>query len=187
MPCTTDFSANEIQLNGGLKIHYFKKAGGDLNLVFLHPSSGYGRMWELTAGDLDPRFTSMRRISAVMATAAALMASIRQRSWREICLLSSKNAGLKRIVVGGHSLGGRVALAFAAFYPEVTAGLIMVAGPHLSNFYQTREAVQTVTPPRTRRWCRRPSLPRAPMRSLLSASFGQKIPSSRLSTASTST
>jgi pimeloyl-ACP methyl ester carboxylesterase len=52
--------------------------------------------------------------------------------------------GLKRIVVGGHSLGGRVALVFAAWYPELTAGLIMVAGPHLSNFYQTRDAVRSV-------------------------------------------
>ena len=47
-------------------------------------------------------------------------------------------------MVGGHSLGGRVALAFSAFYPEIAAGLIMVAGPHMSNFYQTREAVQNV-------------------------------------------
>ena len=52
--------------------------------------------------------------------------------------------GLQRVVVGGHSLGGRVALAFAAFYPEIAAGLIMVAGPHLSNFYQTREHVLNV-------------------------------------------
>jgi pimeloyl-ACP methyl ester carboxylesterase len=52
--------------------------------------------------------------------------------------------GLQRVIVAGHSLGGRVALCFAAAYPGNTAGLIMVAGPHLSNFYQTRDAVKTV-------------------------------------------
>jgi len=53
---STTFTAHDVDI-GGLKIHYFKKAGGDLNLVLLHPSSGYGRMWELTAEHLDPRFT----------------------------------------------------------------------------------------------------------------------------------
>jgi len=57
MASQTAFAAHDVEISGGLKIHYFKKAGGDLNLVLLHPSSGYGRMWELTAGDLDPRFT----------------------------------------------------------------------------------------------------------------------------------
>ncbi len=138
------FTAHDTEIAGGLNIHYFKKAGGDLDLVLLHPSSGYGRMWELTAEHLDPRFTvwapdqrghgdSGRPDGEYSAEELA----------RDLRALVDK-LGLKRIVVGGHSLGGRVSLAFAAFYPEITAGLIMVAGPHLSNFYQTREAVQNV-------------------------------------------
>src|SRR5207247_2067778 len=37
--------------------------------------------------------------------------------------------------------GGRVGIVFAAVHPERTLGLALVGGPHLSNFYPTREAV----------------------------------------------
>jgi 2-(acetamidomethylene)succinate hydrolase len=144
MPSTPDFSADEVHLNGGLKIHYFKKTGGDLNLVLLHPSSGYGRMWEATAGYLDPRFTLYAPDQRGHGDSGRPDGEYSAEELARDLFAVVEKLGLRRIVVGGHSLGGRVALAFAAFYPEVTAGLIMVAGPHLSNFYQTREAVQSV-------------------------------------------
>ena len=144
MAAPAAFTAHDIELSGGLKIHYFRKAGGDTNLVLLHPSSGYGRMWELTAGDLDPRFTlyapDQRGHGDSGRPDGEYSAEELARDLRAVV----EKLGLKRVVVGGHSLGGRVALVFAAWYPEITAGLIMVAGPHLSNFYQTREHVQNV-------------------------------------------
>jgi 2-(acetamidomethylene)succinate hydrolase len=140
----TTFSANDIELNGRLNIHYFKKAGGDLNLVLLHPSSGYGRMWEVTAGHLDPRFTLYAPDQRGHGDSGRPDGEYSAEELAHDLRAFVEKLGLRRIVVGGHSLGGRVALAFSALYPEVTAGLIMVAGPHLSNFYQTREAVQTV-------------------------------------------
>jgi 2-(acetamidomethylene)succinate hydrolase len=141
---STTFPAHDLDLGAGAKIRYFHRPGGDINLVLLHPSSGYGRMWELTAGHLDKRFSlyapdgrghgdSHRPDGEYSAEECA----------RELRAIVDR-WGLKRIVVGGHSLGGRIALVFAAWYPEITAGLVMVAGPHVSNFYQTRAAVQQV-------------------------------------------
>src|SRR5437870_2667440 len=51
------FKADDVVLNEGITIRCFHSAGGALNLVLLHPSSGYGRMWELTASHLDRRFS----------------------------------------------------------------------------------------------------------------------------------
>ena len=144
MASQTAFAAQDVEISGGLKIHYFKKAGGDLNLVLLHPSSGYGRMWELTARGLDPRFTVFAPDQRGHGDSGRPDGEYSAEELARDLRAFIDSVGLKRIVIGGHSLGGRVAMAFTAFYPEITAGLIMVAGPHLSNFYQTREAVQTV-------------------------------------------
>jgi 2-(acetamidomethylene)succinate hydrolase len=144
MASPTIFTAHDIDIGGALKIHYFKKAGGDLNLVLLHPSSGYGRMWELTSGDLDPRFTVYAPDQRGHGDSGRPDGEYSAEELARDLRAFVDKLGLKRVVVGGHSLGGRVALAFAAFYPEITAGLIMVAGPHLSNFYQTREHVLNV-------------------------------------------
>ena len=139
-----NFPAHDLDLGAGMKIHYFHRRGGDTNLVLLHPSSGYGRMWELTAGHLDPRLSvfapDLRGHGDSGRPDGEYSAEENARELRAMV----EQWGLKRVVVGGHSLGGRVALVFAAEYPEITAGLIMVAGPHLSNFYQTRAAVQNV-------------------------------------------
>ena len=51
------FKADDVVLNEGITIRCFHSAGGALNLVLLHPSSGYGRMWEMTASHLDRRFS----------------------------------------------------------------------------------------------------------------------------------
>ena len=128
-----------------MKIHYFHRPGGDTNLVLPDPSSGYGRMWELGhRAYLIPAFRCLAPDQRGHGDSGRPDGEYSaEENARELRAMVDK-WGLKRIVVGGHSLGGRVALVFAAEYPEVTAGLIMVAGPHLSNFYQTRAAVQSV-------------------------------------------
>ena len=50
------FHEKNITLANGLTIHYYEWPGPRPNLVLLHPSSGYGRMWEATAGALGSRF-----------------------------------------------------------------------------------------------------------------------------------
>jgi 2-(acetamidomethylene)succinate hydrolase len=144
MSATSAFSAHDLKLSPEMNIHYWRRPGSDINLVLLHPSSGYGRMWEQTASHLDGRFAvyapDQRGHGDSSRPDGEYSAEELARELREMV----DKWGLKRVVVGGHSLGGRVALVFAAWYPEITAGLIMVAGPHLSNFYQTRDAVKSV-------------------------------------------
>jgi 2-(acetamidomethylene)succinate hydrolase len=138
------FEPHDVALSSELNIHYFHRPGTETTLIFLHPSSGYGRMWQETTAHLPPTFDvyaldlrghgdSGRPDGEYSAEELA----------RDLKVFVDK-LGLQRVVVAGHSLGGRVALYFAALFPDVTAGLVMVAGPHLSNFYQTRDAVRTV-------------------------------------------
>ena len=52
--------------------------------------------------------------------------------------------GIKKAILAGHSLGGRVAQVFAAMYPEQTTAIVLVGGPHYANFFQERDRVNEV-------------------------------------------
>jgi 2-(acetamidomethylene)succinate hydrolase len=113
-------------------------------LIFLHPSSGYGRMWQETTTYLPAEYDVYAPDQRGHGDSSRPDGEYSAEELSRDLKLFIDKLGLQRVIVAGHSLGGRVALCFAAAYPDNTTGLIMVAGPHLSNFYQTREAVKTV-------------------------------------------
>jgi pimeloyl-ACP methyl ester carboxylesterase len=55
-PSSRDFQGKTVTLTKGLWLHYYEWPGPRPNLVLLHPSSGYGRMWEETARALNSAF-----------------------------------------------------------------------------------------------------------------------------------
>jgi pimeloyl-ACP methyl ester carboxylesterase len=136
--------AHDITLSTGLDIHYFHRSGTGPTLIFLHPSSGYGRMWQETTACLPAEYNVYALDQRGHGDSSRPDGEYSAEELSRDLKLFIDKLGLQRVIVAGHSLGGRVALCFAAAYPGNTAGLIMVAGPHLSNFYQTRDAVKTV-------------------------------------------
>ena len=136
--------AHDITLSAGLDIHYFRRSGTGPTLIFLHPSSGYGRMWQETTAHLPAGYDVYALDQRGHGDSSRPDGEYSAEELARDLKLFIDKLGLQRVIVAGHSLGGRVALCFAAAHPDNTAGLIMVAGPHLSNFYQTREAVKTV-------------------------------------------
>jgi 2-(acetamidomethylene)succinate hydrolase len=139
-----DMSAHDITLSPGLDIHYFHRAGTGPTLIFLHPSSGYGRMWQETTAHLPADYNVYALDQRGHGDSSRPDGEYSAEELSHDLKLFIDKLGLQRVIVAGHSLGGRVALCFAAAHPDITAGLVMVAGPHLSNFYQTRDAVKTV-------------------------------------------
>jgi pimeloyl-ACP methyl ester carboxylesterase len=136
--------AHDITLSAGLDIHYFHRSGTGPTLIFLHPSSGYGMMWQETTAHLPAAYNVYAPDQRGHGDSSRPDGEYSAEELSRDLKLFIDKLGLRRVIVAGHSLGGRVALCFAAAYPDNTAGLIMVAGPHLSNFYQTRDAVKTV-------------------------------------------
>ncbi|WP_158747849.1 alpha/beta fold hydrolase [Acidisphaera sp. L21] len=139
-----DMQAHDISLEAGLDIHYFHRSGTGPVLIFLHPSSGYGRMWQETTAYLPAEYDVYAPDQRGHGDSSRPDGEYSAEELSRDLKLFVDKLGVGRVIVAGHSLGGRVALCFAAAYPDHTAGLIMVAGPHLSNFYQTRDAVKTV-------------------------------------------
>jgi 2-(acetamidomethylene)succinate hydrolase len=122
-------------------MRYYRWRGPGPALMLLHTSAGYARMWERVAPLLADRFDvivpdqrghgdSDRPDGSY--TAEEYAADVHQ-------LLGA--VGAERAVLVGHSLGGRVAQVFAGTYPDAALALILVGGPHHTNFWQERGRV----------------------------------------------
>ena len=134
----------DVILSNGLKVHYYEWPGPKPTLVFLHPSSGYGRMWEETANHLASRFHVFALDQRGHGASDRPDGDYSAEEYANDLHLFFTKVGIDKAILAGQSLGGRVGIVFAAEHPERTIGLALVGGPHMSNFYPTRQAVISV-------------------------------------------
>jgi len=134
----------DVTLANGLKMRYYEWPGTGPNLVLLHPSSGYGRMWDMTASFLGGHFRVFALDQRGHGDTGRPDGGYTAEEYAEDLHTFLEMTGLGRAIVAGHSLGGRVAQVFAATYPEQTTAIILVGGPHYANFFQERDRVTTV-------------------------------------------
>ncbi len=136
--------SRDITLGNGLGMRYYEWPGDGPVLVCLHPSSGYGRMWDAMAGVLDGRMHVFALDQRGHGDTGRPDGSYTAEEYAVDLHLFMEQLGLGRAIVAGHSLGGRVAQVFAATYPDQTAAIVLVGGPHYSNFFQERDRVAAV-------------------------------------------
>ena len=133
-----------IILANGLRMRYHEWPGTGPNLVLLHPSSGYGRMWDMTARTLGGGLRVFALDQRGHGDTDRPDGTYAAEEYAEDLHLFLESLGLGSAIVAGHSLGGRVAQVFAANYPEQSTAIILVGGPHYSNFFQERERANAV-------------------------------------------
>src|SRR5262249_29878976 len=131
----------DVILPNGLKVHYYEWPGSKPALIFLHPSSGYGRMWEATANHLGSRFHIYAIDQRGHGSSGRPDGDYSAEEYADDLRLFLTAGGVGAGAPPRPSLGARVGLVFAAVHPGRTMGLALVGGPHLSNFFPTREAV----------------------------------------------
>ena len=139
-----DFQEKNVTLPNGLKIHYYEWPGPRPNLILLHPSSGYGRMWEWTADALGSRFHVYALDQRGHGDSGRPDGDYSAEEYAHDLHLFFQAVGLDRAIIAGQSLGGRVGQVFAAVHPEQIQALGLVGGPHPSNFFPTRQATINV-------------------------------------------
>ncbi|HYS17115.1 MAG TPA: alpha/beta hydrolase [Candidatus Binatia bacterium] len=139
-----DFQEKNITLRNGLKVHYYEWPGSGPNLVLLHPSSGYGRMWEWTANALGSRFHVYALDQRGHGDSGRPDGDYSAEEYADDLHLFFQQVGLDKAIIAGQSLGGRVGQVFAAVYPARIQGLGLVGGPHTSNFFPTQAEVVKV-------------------------------------------
>src|SRR5687767_8754430 len=124
----------DVTLPNGLRVHYYEWPGSGPNLIFLHPSSGYGRMWEWTTDALGDQFHVYAPDQRGHGQTDKPDGDYSAQEYAGDLLLLMDALGIDTAVIAGQSLGGRVGQVFAAEHPERTIALGLVGGPHLSNF-----------------------------------------------------
>jgi len=134
-----DFSEKDVSLPNGLRVHYYEWPGPEPNLVLLHPSSGYGRMWEWTVSHLGSRFHVYALDQRGHGDSGKPDGDYSAEEYAHDLHLFFEQVGIDKAVIAGQSLGGRVGQVFAALYPDRIQALALVGGPHASNFFPTRE------------------------------------------------
>ena len=139
-----DFQEKTVTLSNGLKLHYYEWPGPRPNLVLLHPSSGYGRMWEETARAFGAEFHVYALDQRGHGDSGRPDGDYSAEEYADDLHLFFRQVGIDRAIVAGQSLGGRVGQVFAAVYPGEIQGLGLVGGPHTSNFFPTQAEVVKV-------------------------------------------
>ena len=138
------FQEKDVTLPNGLHVHYYEWPGAGPHLVLLHPSSGYGRMWEATADALGARFHVIAPDQRGHGDSGRPDGDYSAEEYAEDLRLLLDALDVDRAVVAGHSLGGRVGMVLAATHPDRVLALGLVGGPHPSNFFLTRETTVKV-------------------------------------------
>ena len=103
-----DFQDKHVTLRNGLKVHYYEWPGPGPNLILLHPSSGYGRMWEWTANALGSRFHVYALDQRGHGDSGRPDGDYSAEEYADDLLLFFQAVGIDKAIVAGQSLGGRV-------------------------------------------------------------------------------
>jgi pimeloyl-ACP methyl ester carboxylesterase len=141
--------------SNGLSIHVEEQGAGDLGLVFLHYYGGSSRTWKHVTARLASRFHTIAidHRGWGKSDAPASGYSLADLAADATGVIAALN--LRRYVLIGHSMGGKVAQLMASGRPVGLAGLILVApaAPSpmimpaqaremMSGAYATRETVE---------------------------------------------
>jgi len=122
-----------LYISEKLQVHDI--AGRDMPVIFIPSLAGTQRQWQAQADHLRGR----HRVVLVELRGHGKSGAASNRDYSLEAMASDiravvKALSLKRVVLVGHSMGGGVALAYAAEHPDSVAGLLLVDpidDPHL--------------------------------------------------------
>ncbi|MDT0510217.1 alpha/beta hydrolase [Novosphingobium sp. MMS21-SN21R] len=140
---TREVHEKTVKLPNGLVINYFEWPGKGPKLLLLHPTTGYGRIWEWLADALGDQFHIFAHDQRGHGRSGRPDGSYSAEEYADDAALFMEAVGIDRAIVFGHSLGSRVGQALAGLYPE-RVELLLLTATHRSNFYGTREEAKSV-------------------------------------------
>src|SRR5437870_12023611 len=110
----------DVILSHRLKVHYSEWPGSKPALIFLHPSSGYGRMWEATANHLGSRFHIYAIDQRGHGSSGRPDGDYSAEEYADDLRLLLTSFGVDKASLARQPLRGRVGILFAAGQPART-------------------------------------------------------------------
>jgi pimeloyl-ACP methyl ester carboxylesterase len=111
----------------GLSIHAEVQGTAEPALVFLHYWGGTSRTWRMVIAELEGQFKTVAYDARGWGQSDKATAGYKMADLADEVLSLVKALGIKRYVLVGHSMGGKVAQLAASRRPEGLLGLILVA------------------------------------------------------------
>ena len=127
----------------GVRLHYLDAGSGEPPLVLLHAFPLHAGMWAPQIEHLSPRWRVVAPdlLGFGGSDAPDSMYRYTMLSYADLVAGLLDTLGLQRVVLGGLSMGGYVALAFLRQYPERVSGLILAdtrAGADTTEAFERR-------------------------------------------------
>ena len=104
---------------------YYERHGSGPPLILIPPGASHTSTWRFNIGPLSRSHEVWTLDLPGSGYSAAFPYT--HRSYAEFVQDFMNTMGIPKAAVGGHSLGGTVALEFALDFPERTAGLVLIA------------------------------------------------------------
>jgi 3-oxoadipate enol-lactonase len=111
----------------GLSIHAEVHGTAEPALVFLHYWGGTSRTWRKVTAELEGQFKTVAYDARGWGKSDKTLAGYKLADLADEALALVKALGIKKYVLVGHSMGGKVAQLAASRRPEGLSGLILVA------------------------------------------------------------
>jgi len=121
----------------GINIRYWDWGGSGPSMVMLHPSNGYGRIWDHTARLLHPDFRIIAPDQRGHGDTDKPASGYSGEDFTADLRGLVGALGLGKIIIVGHSLGGRVAMIYGGLYPDDVSHIVLVGGPHYVSLFET--------------------------------------------------
>jgi pimeloyl-ACP methyl ester carboxylesterase len=128
----------------GITMTYWDWESPGATVVLLHNSSGFGRIWDWVARELHPDFRvvapDLRGHGDTDKPGHGYAAEDHASDIEDL----TRQLGLDWIILGGHSLGGRIGLIYATRHPHQVKQLVLVGGPHYVSLVDDAEESERV-------------------------------------------
>ncbi len=131
----------------GINIKYWDWGASGPSVAMLHPSGGYGRIWDRTARWLHPDFRIIAPDQRGHGDTDKPDSNYSGEDFTADLRGLVQALGLGKIIIVGHSLGGRVAMIYGGLYPDDVSHIVLVGGPHYVSLFEVPGARQTRAAP----------------------------------------